>query len=414
MNNQKLITHMKVLAAIDMAPCDKIIDRIKYAANRIYVDDKGREYQFTWKTVSCWYYRFKRSGMTSLTPKKRSDIGTRRKVSLEGVADAINEVLPLLRTNKVGKLLISSVYRMILEKAFFTRMQLSETTFRRIVRENNLLDDESNKKHRRCFSMLHANEMWQVDTMHGPYVTDIDGKKKKTYLIAFIDDASRVITHAEFFFNDNEENLATAFQDALAKRGKPEILYCDNGSNYSAKSIKLACLRLGIKLSHAPIRDGAAKGKCERFFRRLRDQFLTISHELEDLKEFNKLLTQWVENDYNSSYHRGIQMAPIDRFAIDRNRIEYLPEEEYIDEIFFVEESRKMNKDNTFRFDNNLYEAPVYLSSETIQIRYHPKKRNKVLVFFKDRKMGQANFVNRYFNAKTFNNKRDNSRKDDK
>ena len=81
-----------------------------------------------------------------------------------------------------------------------------------------------------------------------------------------IDDASRVITHGQFFYNDNTINMLDAFRTALFKRGKPDRLYFDNGSNYTSKEILQACVRLNILLSHAPIRDGAAKGKIERLF----------------------------------------------------------------------------------------------------------------------------------------------------
>ena len=96
--------------------------------------------------------------------------------------------------------------------------------------------------------------------MHGPAIKQADGKLKKTFLIAFIDDASRLITHAQFFWRDNTSNMVDAFRTALYKRGKPERLYFDNGSNYTSGEILQACVRLDIRLSHAPVRDGAAKG----------------------------------------------------------------------------------------------------------------------------------------------------------
>lgn len=101
-----------------------------------------------------------------------------------------------------------------------------------------------------------------------PSIKQRDGKWKKTFLIAFIDDASRLITHAEFFYRDNTDNMVEAFRTALYKRGKPDRLYFDNGANYTSKEILQACVRLDIRLSHAPVRDGAAKGKIERFIYR--------------------------------------------------------------------------------------------------------------------------------------------------
>jgi len=175
-----------------------------------------------------------------------------------------------------------------------------------MVKKNNLLNVEQVQKLRRSFSMQFANELWQADTMYGPSIKQPDGSWRKTFLIAFIDDASRVITHGEFFYHDNTVNMVDAFRTALFKRGKPERLYFDNGSNYTSKEILQACVRLDIHLSHAPVRDGAAKGKIERFFRGFRDRFLVQHLEFKSLEDLNDKTHDWIENEYNSKPHRGI------------------------------------------------------------------------------------------------------------
>ena len=66
---------------------------------------------------------------------------------------------------------------------YSAKQKTSESGFRAIVRDRNLLDTETNKDFRLKFAMLHANEMWQTDTMHGPHVMDaIKGEKRKTFL----------------------------------------------------------------------------------------------------------------------------------------------------------------------------------------------------------------------------------------
>jgi hypothetical protein len=49
--------------------------------------------------------------------------------------------------------------------------------------------------------MKYANQLWQADTMFGPYVATgaSGGARKQAKLIAFLDDASRVLCHGEFF-----------------------------------------------------------------------------------------------------------------------------------------------------------------------------------------------------------------------
>jgi hypothetical protein len=231
--NPPLEMKLRVLSAVDYAPGDSIRERIKSVSQRRFRDEiSGRDYRFTWRTIETWWYRFKKHGVTSMDKRTRCDKNTYRKVQLNELAEAINDVLPTLRFNKTGVIPKMALYRKLLEQHYFSRSQLSQTSFYRMLRENDLLNIEQTKKLRQSFAMQFANELWQADTMYGPAIKQADGQWKKTFLIAFIDDASRVITHGEFFYADNTENMIDAFKSALFKRGKPQRLYFDNGANY--------------------------------------------------------------------------------------------------------------------------------------------------------------------------------------
>jgi len=229
--------------------------------------------------------------------------------------------------------------------------------------------------------------MWQVDTMFGPYV-----QGTQTKLIAFIDDASRVICHGEFFFQESTDTFLTAFRAALYKRGVPEQIYADNGAIYACKELLLVCSRLAIILSHAPVRDGAAKGKIERFFRTVRETFLERNRDLSSLEALNKAFISWVEDEYNSKVHSTLQMRPIDRFGLDLKRIRFLPVCEANDEIFFIEEERLVRADNTFSLKNIRFEPPAELHGRQIRVRFDRKNfgANKVVVYYKDQRIGPA------------------------
>lgn len=395
---------LRVLSAIDYAPGKTIRERIRSVAERSF-EDNGSVYRFTWRTISTWFYRFKKYGMTSLDNKTRSDKNGQRKVGLNELAEAINEILPNLRPNKSGVIPKSVLYRELLRHNFFNRKQLAPTTFYRMIRENELLDGENTEKLRRSFSMQFANELWQADTMHGPSIRRADGSWRKTFLIAFIDDASRVITHAEFFYADNTKNMIEAFRSALFKRGRPERLYFDNGSNYKSNEILQACVRLDIRLSHAPIRDGAAKGKIERFFRGFRDRFLTLHPEFASLDDLNDKTNDWIENEYNSKYHSGIQMVPIDRFNLDHARLRFLSDDEYSEEIFYIEEGRTVTKTNTFSINSQRFECPVDLRGKRVQVRYDRSRKHRFIVYYADKRMGEATPVNLIYNAKRGNDR---------
>lgn len=186
--------------------------------------------------------------------------------------------------------------------------------------------------------------MWQADTLYGPHVK-INGTPVQTRLIAFIDDASRVCCHGQFFPAENVDTLIESFRAAFYKRGVPHALYVDNGSIYSSKEILQICARVGCLLHHTPVRDGAAKGKIERLFRTVRDQFLARDLDLSSLEALNRQFTHWVEERYNAEVHSTLGMSPLDRFALDRKWVRFLPPNEANDELFFIEEERHVRAD---------------------------------------------------------------------
>jgi transposase InsO family protein len=168
---------------------------------------------------------------------------------------------------------VTAFYRACIERGLLQRERIAPNTFRRVVKAHELLksDAEVESKRRLAFAKAHANQLWQADTMVGPYVQQGAGKVQSK-LIAFLDDASRVVCHGEFFLADNTEALLKAFKTALYKRGLCECLYVDNGSNYASQEMTQVCQRIGAILCHTPVRDGAAPD-----LRQLRSPFTTSS-----------------------------------------------------------------------------------------------------------------------------------------
>lgn len=268
-----------------MAEGKTIAARIKAVSLLTFTDEDGHARQFTWRTIQTWFTRYQKHGVTVMENKARSDRGKIRKVSLGNVLEAIRQVLPKAH----GKTpTLATLHRLCLEEGALTRSPIAPNTFRRIVKQYELLkpDDACENKVRLAFAKAHANEMWQADTLYGPHVQH-EGAPVQTRLIAFIDDASRVCCHGQFFVAENVDTLIEALRAAFYKRGVPQSLYVDNGSIYSSKEIIQICARVGCLLHHTPVRDGAAKGKVERFFRTVRDQTRIV-----DLKQVNRVLIQ--------------------------------------------------------------------------------------------------------------------------
>jgi putative transposase len=259
MRNPTPYLKMRVLGAIDMAEGKTIVARIRAVSQLTFTDEDGQPRQFTWKTIQTWYSRYKKHGVTVMENKTRSDKGKSRKVTPEELLEAIRAVRPKIHVAHPN---LALLYRVCIEEGVLSRTQIAPNTFRRLVDQYQLLksDDESASKVRLAFAKAHANQMWQADTLVGPYVQH-EGSPVQSRLIAFLDDASRVCCHGQFFPAENVDTLIESLRTAFYKRGVPESLYVDNGSIYTSKEIIQICARVGCLLHHAPVRDGAAKEK---------------------------------------------------------------------------------------------------------------------------------------------------------
>jgi putative transposase len=380
---------LRVLAAIDLAEGRSIRDRIRAVAARVFVDEQGREHRFTWRTIETWRVRYNKHGITVMCPKERSDKGSFRKMEPEAVQEAVDQARALLW----APFRLSVLYRTCIEKGMLQRERIAPNTFRRMVRRYEMLkaNAEVQSKERLSFSKRYANDMWQADTLVGPFVPDKDGQPRQSRLIAFLDDASRVCPHGQFFFEESVVTLKTALRSALFKRGLPSALYVDHGAIYASKELALVCGRLGCRVILAPVADPAAKGKIERYLREVREKFLCRQLDLSSLRALNDQFIRWVEDDYHMSVHSTLGVKPIDRFALDLSRIKFLQPGQAGDELFYAEVRREVRIDNTFSFKSRRYEAPRDLRGRSVAVRHDPgDPEAPLVVYLGSERLGEA------------------------
>ena len=92
-------------------------------------------------------------------------------------------------------------------------------------------------------------------------------------------------------------------------------------------------------------------------------------------------------------------MKPLDRFILDHSRIHFITDDEYTQEVFFVEDTRKVSKTNLFSINSQKWECPVDLREKQIQVRYDRNNLKRFIVYFNDKRMGEASPVNLIYNA---------------
>ena len=203
--------------------------------------------------------------------------------------------------------------------------RLTPSTVYRFLHNHQLMKVAPGCQDRRKFEAELPNDIWQSDVMHGPLVTAAP-RQKKSYLIAFIDDHSRLVPYAQFYLSENLNAFLDAFEKALLKRGLPRKLYTDNGSAFRSKHLEHTTASLGIALVHARPYLPQGKGKIERFFRRVRQQFLPGVASPVSLDDLNQQFERWLREDYHNKLHTAIGTTPAQRFTAKMECIRPAPD----------------------------------------------------------------------------------------
>jgi putative transposase len=361
-----------------------------------------RRYMVT--TFKKWLKQYRRHGFDALLPKEREDKGQSRKITPQLALD-IKEALvsyPFLSGSALYRLLVSEGKIRVGGGID----GINQGTLRKYIKDNQLRE-YSLPVPRKKFEKEHVNELWTADCMHGPYLK-LKGqhRKHKVFLIAAIDDYSRMICARGWFSHENSIALEKALKEAISRFGVPKAIYCDNGSLFTSSHLQMACARLGIALIHSKPYDSPSRGKIERFFRTVRSKFLALlqinneSEKIVDLEELNERFEHWLEKEYHKHLHTGIEETPMERFIrdLEKTTIKRVSQEE-LDTAFQVTIYRRVKNDATVSIDSIFYQCPPEFIGRRIEIR-HPSDNPQDLIIYQNNKpLVKIKKVNPYENA---------------
>jgi putative transposase len=230
------------------------------------------------------------------------------------------------------------------------------------------------------------NEIWTGDALHGPQVAG-----RKAYLFAFLDDHSRAVMAARWGYFEDSVRLAAALRPALAARGVPSRVYVDNGSAFVDAALKRAAARLGIKITHSAPGRPQGRGKIERFFRIVREEFLVEVGDgagVKDLAELNRLFTAWCETVYHARPHGETGQPPMDRWLAGGPFP--VPEPARLREAFLWSEARLVRKDATVRLFGGAYETSPVLAGRKVECVFDPFDLTVLEIFWNGSPYGLA------------------------
>jgi putative transposase len=349
------------LGALDHGERSSLLRRLSEQRVRPPGSDTTRCYSVP--TLERWLYAFKKGGLEALVPRARGDRGRGRDLDAtlrELICDIRREhpdvsVTLMLRTLRADGRVGAEV------KACTVRRMLAE---RGLVRT--AAADAEGAKTRLRWQAERPGALWHGDVCHGPTLT-LDGKRTPVRVHAMLDDASRFIVALRVESDEREETMLSLFAQALMEYGKPDALYLDNGATYRGAVLQLVCARLGITLLHARPYDAPARGKMERFWRRLREEALDHVGQVASLADIEQKLRAWLVRFYQCAPHAGILgRAPAARFA-EGEKIRVAEQE--LRNALTVRVRRRVRRDTTISMGGAVYEVPLgYLAGQLVTV----------------------------------------------
>lgn len=357
-------------------------------------------------TLEGWYYLLRNQGFGALRRQPRKDKGSRKALSPEA-CQALLEW-----RQKYPQLTIKVLVRQLTEQGTLPAGTFSLPSVYRFLAAHHL--DARSLKHNppppqngptKAFECALANQLWMTDLMFGPTLKLATGQISHTRLFGFLDDCSRLVPHAQYYEGEKLCSFLDCFRQALARRGFPEKLYTDQGKIFTSYHLQIVCANLGVRLCHAKPYAAWSRGKHERWFRTLQQDFEArlIIDPVHSLEELNARLWRWIEGEYHQRPHSALEgQTPAERFAQRAVNLRTADPQTDWEALFLSRLERRVRLDATFSLQGQLWEAPVHLRGQIIQARFDPFGWRRVEIWWDGKYVGPAHRCDKQLNAKTY------------
>jgi putative transposase len=353
----------------------------------------SRRHRLSAATLRRWEKAYQRGGFDALKPRPRADRGASRTISTATLdrAEALKRELPTRSARTIAEILKRDQASPIPEERLAPRTLRRQLSARGATAARLLKSDTVYRR----FERSHFGDLWQSDAMHGPQLPDPadPSAQRQAFLFAFLDDHTRLIPHAQFYWNEQLPRLEDCLKRAIMRYGCPLAIYADQGQVYRAEQLDAACATLGIQRILARPYSPQAKGKIERFFRFVRSDFLPelALSSVCTLDDLNQCLLAWIEVVYHRKVHSQTGQSPLDRFRQDT-----APSVRPVDPLtlrnaFLFRIDRRVSKTGDVALQGNRYTVPGFLVGQTIELHYDPFDLAVVEIWFNGQYLAPAN-----------------------
>ncbi|MDT3446959.1 DDE-type integrase/transposase/recombinase [Pseudofrankia sp. BMG5.37] len=358
---------------------------VRAIAAREHVGPGGRPVRLTRWTLDRWIAAWRAGGFDALVPAPR-------RISARTAADTLALAVALKRENPERT---AAQVRRILAAQLGAAPALR--TLQRHFAEAGLGPGALVTTPAGVFSPFQAekrNELWTGDGLHGPRVGG-----RRTFLFAFVDDYSRAAVGYRWSFHEDTVRLADALRVALTARGLPDRAYVDNGAAFVDASLRRACAKLDIRLTHSTPHRPEGRGKIERFFHTVTSQFLVeIAQDttpegtgttVTSLDELNRLFQGWAEQVYHRQTHSETGQPPLARWENAPGTIRHATPAA-IAQAFLWSETRVVSRTGLVCLHGNRYQVDAHLAGHRVELVFDPFDLTELTVRLGDTDAGTA------------------------
>ena len=245
----------------------------------------------------------------------------------------------------------------------------------------------------RRFERDHVNALWQSDASQGPWLPDPTrpAHARRTHLIAFLDDHSRLVPYGEFFFDEALPRLERVLKVAILRRGVPAAIYVDNGQIFNASQFRAACATLCIEVIYASPYHPQGKGKIEQFWHLVQESFYpeVAASQITDLDLLNQSFWAWLDRIYHARLHGETGQTPLERFIAGAEQLRSA-DPEMLRLAFLWRTQRTVTRQATLSLQGNLYGVDPAWCGQVIELRYDPFDLAQMEVYRDGVRLGTA------------------------
>jgi putative transposase len=347
----------------------------------------GQPVQFGRSTIERWYYQASHAGrdpVGALARRVRKDAGTRPSMSaaLGQVLRAQHAAHPswsyqLHRDNLAALVTEDRTLGPMPSYATIRRFMAQHGLTRQRQRRRGPLSQPAPVQARevRSFEAEYVHGLWHLDFHQcSRKLLAADGQWRAPHLLAVLDDHSRLICHAQWYWEETAEALVHSLMQAFQKRALPRSLLTDNGSAMLAAETRAGLERLGIVHQTTLVKSPYQNGKQEVFFAQVEGRLIAMLEGCREvtLELLNDATQAWVEQGYHRTVHRETGSTPLERYLDGPGVGRDSPPSDALRRAFRIRVKRTQRRsDGTVTVEGRRFEVPSrYREIRDVWIRY--------------------------------------------